>query len=350
MRILLLNYEKGWRGGERQTLMSLEQFAAAGHDVALLARSGSVLAQRARALGLQVFEADSALAVCQRLWRLRRRFDVFHAQTANMMTWLALLRPVLRGRIVFTRRTAFPVSRKQWLTAWKWRQAHRFVAISEAAGAEPRRLGVTVHAIIGSAVEEIGVQPQCVADLRARFVPDARRVVATVAALSPEKDPLTMIDAVHALRQTHEDFVFLHFGADGASADAARRRVAELGLETTYVFAGFQEQIAQCYRLMDVFVLSSRQEALGSSVLDAFLYEVPVVGTSAGGLGPLLADGRGIVCPVGDSRCLARAMARALDDRAAVMQMTAMASRYVHREHGVQQMAERYLSLYALGR
>ena len=35
MRILHLNLEKGWRGGERQTLLTLRGLRAGGHEVAL---------------------------------------------------------------------------------------------------------------------------------------------------------------------------------------------------------------------------------------------------------------------------------------------------------------------------
>jgi glycosyltransferase involved in cell wall biosynthesis len=56
--------------------------------------------------------------------------------------------------------------------------------------------------------------------------------------------------------------------------------------------------------------LSSRHEALGSSVLDAFVYDVPVTATMAGGLSELLDNGRGTLCAVGD----AQAIAQALDD------------------------------------
>src|SRR5690606_31123454 len=111
------------------------------------------------------------------------------------------------------------------------------------------------------------------------------------AALTAEKDPCTLIRAVHRLRQLRSDFVFLHLGAGGGTETEARELVRELGLENIYVFGGFQSGIDDLYRLMDVFVLSSRDEALGTSVLDAFLYSVPVVATNAGGLAEILADG-----------------------------------------------------------
>lgn len=346
MRILLLNFEKGWRGGERQTLLSMQQFRAAGHHVVLLARRDAELARAALQKGFAVHEEDGVAGLCRCLWRQRSEFDVFHAQTANTMTWLAVLKPVLRGITVFTRRTAFPVVRRQALTAWKWRRADVLVAITAAAAAEPRRLGVEVHHIIPSAVEYHEADPDAVAELQERYRLADRRVVATAGALTPDKDPLVLIEAVHQLCQWRDDFVFVHFGAMGSMEAPARQRVQELGLQDHYIFAGFHTNITDCYRLMDVFVLSSRNEALGSVVLDAFLYGVPVVSTSAGGLAEILADQRGIVCPVGDSTGLAQGIHRVLDDATLREAMVVSSREYVQREHNVQRMAQRYLAAY----
>jgi len=47
LKILYLNFERGWRGGERQTLLCMRALRQAGHEVELLARAGFPLAQRA---------------------------------------------------------------------------------------------------------------------------------------------------------------------------------------------------------------------------------------------------------------------------------------------------------------
>ncbi len=346
MRILQLNFERGWRGGERQTLLTMRRLMLAGHDVELLARQGSELAKRAKELDLMVHECASVWAVCRFLWSRRRHYDVMHAQTANMMTWLAILRPWLKTCIVFTRRTAFPLRKHEARNAWKWRQADALVAISDAAAAEPRRLGLRVE-IVPSAIE---IHPLNAAHLQAfssQHGLGGRRVLATAAALTEEKDPLTLIRAVHQLAQTRQDFVFLHLGAGGSEDAAARELVRELELESIYYFAGFQDNVENLYRLMDVFVLASRHEALGSSALDAFAYGVPVVATDAGGLAEILADGRGLMSEVGDPAGLAANMARVLDDPVLRATMVERAGRYVASEHDPAVMAERYMAIYA---
>jgi len=64
----------------------------------------------------------------------------------------------------------------------------------------------------------------------------------------------------------------------------------------------------------DVFVMSSREEGLGTSVLDAMACGIPVASTTAGGLPEMLADGAGILVPPGEPEALAGAVAALLDD------------------------------------
>lgn len=346
MKILQLNFEKSWRGGERQTLYCMQAFRNAGHEVELLARAGAPLAQRAAAAGFTVHGVRNVVA--QVLWLACHagRFDIVHAQTANTVTWAVLTKPVHRRPVVFSRRTSFVVKPdEQWKTGFKWRHVDLFVAISEMAAAEPRRLGLD-PLIIRSAVA--ARQPDLVARqaLSEEFALSGRRVLGTSAALITDKDPLTLIEAVALMARLRQDFVFLHFGGGGDQAEAAHARVRALGLQDVFRFAGFRQGVEDFYGLFDVFVMASQEEALGSSVFDAFLQGVPVVSTDAGGLKESLADGRGLLCPVGDPPALACAMSRMLDDAALRESVVQHARVYAETELDIHAMGGKYLAAF----
>lgn len=345
MRILHLNLEKGWRGGERQTLLTLRGLRAGGHEVALAARAGGPLAERAAAEGIPVLGCGGTPGLAFVLLTAGWRYDVLHAQTAQAMSLLAALRPLLRAALVFTRRTAFDDSGAAGRHRWKWARADALVAISEAAAAAPRALGLSVT-VIPSAVEAMPADPEGMRELRMRFGLEGRRVLVTAAALSPEKDPLTLIEAVAVLRRDHPDVLCLHCGADGAAAGAARARVAELGLEDHYRFAGFQPRVADALALAEAYVSSSRFEALGTSVLDACLAGLPVVATDVGGHREILAPDRGLLAPAGDAAALARRVAWVLDHPEAARAMGERAREMAAREYAVPAMVARYESLY----
>lgn len=345
MRILQLNLERGWRGGERQTLLSMQGFRAAGHEVCLLARRGGALALAAQEAGLTVYLCDGALGMAVCLLRHARSFDIVHAQTAQAMTLLALLRPALKARLVFTRRTAFRPAAGAARTRWKWSRADALVAISAAAAQAPRALGLATR-VIPSAVTYVSPDPERVEGLRAQYGLAARTVLVTAAALSLEKDPETLIRAVHRLHAQRTRIAFLHCGAEGNASQAARALVRELGLEDVYFFAGFQPHIEDVYALADIYVSSSRFEALGTSLLDACLHGVPVVATRVGGHLESLADGRGMLCEAGDAEEMARHLLRLIDHPEEAGAMVARAQAYVNAEYDVSVMVARYLALY----
>ena len=97
MKILQLNFEKGWRGGERQTLYCMRAFRKAGHEVELMCRRGGPLAERARQEGFTVHECRNVPAQL-RFLAGAGRYDIIHAQTANTVTWAVLTKWLHRRR------------------------------------------------------------------------------------------------------------------------------------------------------------------------------------------------------------------------------------------------------------
>ncbi len=343
MKILQLNFEKGWRGGERQTLYCMRAFRKAGHEVELLCREGAPLQARAGAEGFVTHGVRNVPGQLAFLASRGRRYDILHSQTANTNTWAVLTKPLHRRPVVFSRRTSFVVQPGDaWKTGFKWRHVDLLVAISEMAASEPRRLGVE-PVIIRSAVEPHVIDQGNVQSLVDEFGLRGKKLLATSAALIRDKDPVTLVRAIGELARQRRDFVFLHFGAGGDREAEARAEVQRLGIGDVYVFAGFRKGVEDFYSIMDVFVMASNEEALGSSVLDAFLQKVPVVSTDAGGLKESLADGRGVLVAVGDHHAMAQGMARCLDDAAFRAEITQRAYDYVRIEHDVTEMGRRYL-------
>ncbi len=344
MKILQLNFEKGWRGGERQTLYCMQAFRRAGHQVELLARAGGQMAERAAHEGFTVHARDNVAGQFGFLATQGRRYDIIHAQTANTVTWAVLSKWLHGAKVAFSRRTSFVVQPgDEWKTGFKWRHADLIATVSDMAAREPRRLGLA-PVVIRSAVEPREIDQANVDALVAEFGLRGKKVLATSAALIQDKDPLTLIRAVALLARQRSDFVFLHFGGGGNREAQARALVAECGLQGVYQLAGFRRGVEDFYSIMDVFVMASEEEALGSSVLDAFLLRVPVVSTDAGGLRESVQDGRGCLVPVGDHQAMAAGMARLLDDAAYRADVTERAYAYVRSEHDVTEMGRRYLA------
>jgi glycosyltransferase involved in cell wall biosynthesis len=123
-------------------------------------------------------------------------------------------------------------------------------------------------------------------------------------------------------------------------------QIARSALSDRYYLLGFVDDVEDFYSVFDVFVSSSRQEGLGSSVLDAFLYGVPVVSTDAGGLRELV-DGRGLLCAVGDSVMLAELIKKALDDSQWRARAVETSRAYAKSEFSLERVTQQYLKIYS---
>lgn len=347
MKILEVNLERGWRGGERQTLWTSQALQALGVEVSILARHGQPLAAAAQAAGLPVVELEGSGAAWRWLWRHGRQFDVIHAQSAHALTYCVASACGHRRPVVATRRVAFPL--RGAMTRFKYARSALLVAISNAAAAPLEQAGLGPVHRIPSAVRREPVDAAQVAALRQRWIPTGKKVLGTVAALTHEKDPLTLVQAVGELAAQRSDFVFLHVG-DGPMRAELEQVIQAAGLTSVYLLAGFQDPIAPWYELLDGYVMSSRSEGLGSSVLDAMLRDIPVASTAAGGLAEALGEGRGVLVPVGDYRALGTAMASLVDSSADVVearqQQIELARAWVEAECGLETMAHRYLELF----
>ena len=346
MRILQINTERGWRGGERQTLLTALNQRMLGHQVELLAHEDGELAARAIKQGLVVHCARSGAGFGLWLALHGHRYEVLHAQTAKVVAWAVIAKTFHRRPIVFSRRTSFPVGTRKWATQWKWQHVDQLVAISEAAAAAPRAMGLQ-PIVIQSAVPAVVTDPERLEAFVLQHQLQGWRLVGTAAALSPEKDPVTLIRAAAIVCEKFKDVRFVHWGAQGQASVAARACIQELGLQDRYLLLGFTEAVEQLYTALTVFVMASKYEALGSSVLDAMMQWVPVVSTDAGGLKETLSNGRGLLSAVGDADAMARNIIELLDqpERAAAMARHAHAE--VVAEYDVERMARRYLNVYA---
>lgn len=345
MRILHLNFERSWRGGERQTLLLLQGLQQQGHTVALLARAASPLAKRAQTAGITVYEATGTWSMITSILKYASKYQILHAQTSQSFSLLAVLKPLIKAALVFTKRTAFNNKSKPGRQRWKWSKADALVAISNAAAQAVRDLGL-VASIIPSAVQTMSSSADVVELLKQKYAIQDQPVIITTAALSREKDPFSLIQAVAILRQTIPDIVCLHCGADGDVAAPAKDLVATLGLEQNYIFTGFQTDIANYLALADVYVSTSTYEALGTSVLDACLAGIPVVATDVGGHKEILNPDYGLLVQAESATAVAKKVSWLLQHDDVATAMAKRAQTMVAQQFSVPVMVQSYISLY----
>jgi glycosyltransferase involved in cell wall biosynthesis len=321
MRIVHVDSAASWRGGQNQVLLSACGMVERGHTVTLACRRDGALETRARAAGLHVYplrvHGDFSLTAAAGLARLQRsqRPHVVHAHDPHAISAAALAALVAPAeRCVATRRVDFPLHGAP--SRWKYRRFARVVAVSHAianvlarSGLDRQRLRVVYE---GVAVRP--PQPGGLEALRALGVPEQSLVVGNIAALTDHKDHATLIDAAAQVVARVPRARFLVLG-EGECRAALETRIHERGLTGKFVLAGFRRDVDALLPTFALFCLSSHMEGLGTSLLDAMMYGVPVVATAAGGIPEAVEDGvTGRLVPPRQPERLAEALVELLHD------------------------------------
>ena len=353
LRILQVDTERGWRGGQRQTLLVASELARLGHDCRIAAWPGEPLAQRAAAAGLEVIavrpRSELALASALRLRALiqRERIQIVHAQAAHAVALAALATLSTDARLVVTRHLARPL-RQNIGTRWKYGRASALLAVSQAAASALVASGIAAHRVevVHGGVElQRDIVPATHARLAELGIPTAVPFAVMVGALVPQKDPITFVRAIAAARRELPDLHALMVG-DGELRADVERELRQLNIHDAVHLAGFQRDVDPLLAAADVAVLSSVFEGLPLVIMDAFVLGVPVAATAGEGIPELVANGTtGLLVSPGDSEALGAAIVRVLRDPALAKHLVQEAHARVA-DFSIERTAARTLAVY----
>ena len=336
-----------WRGGQRQVWLLAQQLDQLGVEQIVVTGSATELARRLRSSGIPVRTAGWNAGIDPRvvpaiLSELRTRPAVLHAHDAHALTLAGICSWLRRFPLVVTRRVDFPLRHKGF-----WTRADRVIAISNAvadvlveSGVGRERISV-IHS--GISLEETRkATPLGVRDLLG-LAPSAR-VAVNVAALVPHKDHATLVEAASHLAPRHPELHWVVAG-EGELRPALETQIRQLGLQSRVHLMGHVASPERLIADADVFVMSSRQEGLGTSVLEAMALGIPVASTTAGGLPEMLGADSGLLVRPSDPEALAEAVARILDNADVGAGLAAKAGASVLRFSDLR-MAEEVRSVY----
>jgi glycosyltransferase involved in cell wall biosynthesis len=358
MRILHLNTERTWRGGEQQCLYLLEGLKA--HDIAchLVCPPDSPLEERAEKSGIPVFpvtmrgETDlSAVFQIRRLIR-KGRYHIVHSHTSHAHTLAFLASAGIPTIRLVTRRVDFSIFRHSFLhlSGMKYRyMADFYIAISHEIkrvlvndGLAPHRIfvvhsGVDLDRFLGISADH----------LKEEFsIGHEEKIVLNVAHLAGHKGQKYLVEAIPRILREVPLVRFFIVGG-GQLRSELIQRTDSLGLKDKIVFTGFRKDVGAFYNLADLFVMSSVKEGLGTAVLDALALGLPVVATKAGGIPEsVLHDRTGRLVPPGDSAALAKEVIYMLKQPNEALRMGRQGQVFAREHFSIQAMIERNIDVY----
>lgn len=315
-----------WGGQPNRILVTSLGLKKRGHRVVLATPKGATLGARGRAAGLEVadnFEMRRGLRLLP-LWRdVGRMRTLLEAHSFDIVdthgsqdTWIvAIARMFLpkeqRPRFVRTRHNIFPI-RAHLFHRWLYGQIDHIITISpqvigHMGGVLPREKFTAIFsAPDGDRFTKIADRE---ATRQALGFTAEHDVVGVVARLAPEKGHEHLVRAMPEILRKRPQTRFVFIG-EGRTRPQLEALMAELVPPGTVILTGFREDVPSLLHALDLFVLPCTEgESLGTSILEAFLMEVPVVACDVGGVRESVHEGEtGRLVPPANPSALAEAI------------------------------------------
>ncbi len=201
-----------------------------------------------------------------------------------------------------------------------WALTDRVVAVSEDARRElvrHNRIRADKIRVIINAIDLTGYKaetPRSAEGRRELGIPDGVPVCGIVGRLSPEKDHRTLLVAFDTLRQSGSSAHLVIVG--GGPLEGELKSLAQsLGLAARVHFLGFRSDVAELLPLFDLFVLSSTEEGISLTLIEAMAAGRPIVATRVGGNPEVVVHGEtGLLVEAGQPAALAAALGSLLGD------------------------------------
>lgn len=172
---------------------------------------------------------------------------------------------------------------------------------------------------------------------------DQLRIV-SVGRMAAPKDFITLVRALARLPggSYHAQII-----GDGPERGAIAAEIERLGAGAAVALVGERDDVPERLAAADVFVLSSRSEAMPMVVLEAMAAGLPVVASAVGGMPELVVDGEtGLLVVPGDPQPLAAALSRLARDPLLRGRLGAAGRDRAARHHSLEEMRRRHADLY----
>ncbi|MBP7243914.1 MAG: glycosyltransferase family 4 protein [Bacteroidia bacterium] len=358
MKVLHVSTPMSWRGGEQQAAYLARALKEMKVEVSVLTPLHSELSTRLKEDGVTVINFKSRglldLSLAKKIAKIcnEQKFDVVHTHDSHAHSAAVLSAAVFSNMvpIVVSRRVDFAVS-SNLFSKWKYNHASikKIICVSEmilnitAPSMNDKKKLTVVHSGINTTNYNFSLEGNLLKD--ELNLSQETILIGNLSALADHKDFPTFLkvakEVIHA-----NPFVHFIIAGTGDEKSLIDKFIDENNLSSRIHLLGFRKDVTKVMKSLDVFLITSKTEGLGTIVLEAFAAEIPVVATRAGGIPELVSDGvTGLLVEVGDVSGLTRAVQKVLADHELRMKIISNAKSKVQ-EFSFQATAQKTLNIY----
>tara|TARA_B110000037_G_scaffold200849_1_gene241740 strand:+ start:653 stop:1732 length:1080 start_codon:yes stop_codon:yes gene_type:complete len=316
-----------WRGGEQQVVYLVKAQLKQGLKPLIVCSAGSILEQRCKDFNLPYATGKKpsgfGISFARNIKKTATTFapDVVHMHDshAHSAALSACKLFGLRCPLVLSRRIDFPIkksifSRAKYNSNWIKSIAcvsHAIKVIIEPVIKESQKICV-VHDGIDPARFDGSTNT---GKLHSEFnLNSTIKLIGNTSALADHKDYNTFLNVAVETLKKRDDIAFIIIG-EGKDRTMIENRIKTEGIANKVFLTGYRTDIPELLPELDVFLMTSKTEGLGTSILDALVCKVPVVATRAGGIPEIIIhEQNGLLSDVADSKSLSQQVISLLDD------------------------------------
>lgn len=324
LKILHLSSERSWRGGEQQIAYLIEYARQKGVDITVCCRTGSKFQEWCESNHVHHIDAPflngmdvyTANAIRRQVRKNKIDFVHVHSGKSHSIAYAAA-KIGMKAKIVVHRRVDAPIkSLGPSLRKYKSKDVAAVICVSDAIAkivTEATGLTDRVHVVHSGVDFNRFTDRPANGYLHREFgIETGKKLIGNISALVDHKDYPTFIQTAKRLKSESENIHFLIIG-DGKLRYELQQLIDENGLGELVTMTGFRKDVPEILRELHIFLMTSKTEGLGTTVIDALHNSVPVVATRGGGIPELIRDGKdGFLNDVGDADDLAASVKKLL--------------------------------------
>jgi len=281
MRILEIEYSKGWGGQEKRT-QRLINYLDKKYEVFFVAQPDSSIIKYKKDINAKIIPVKMGVIynpfTILKLVLIVKKYNIDIISThSGKDGWLG----AIVGKI-----TSIPVVRtRHLLTKINSPKSYNLstitVAVSKAVEEYLKSKGVKNTTTIYTGIDTQLYKPNKFNKLRKEYnLSEKTFIIGIVAVLRAAKRHKDLIEAVSKI---DKDIKLIIVG-DGPQKDNLKNVIKNNNLENKIIMVGKRDDIPEILSDFDLFVLPSNEEALGTSLLEASSCGVPVIGSRVGGI------------------------------------------------------------------
>ncbi|MGC8937863.1 MAG: glycosyltransferase family 4 protein [Thermodesulfovibrio sp.] len=354
IKILHTESSPGWGGQENRILNESIGLQKLGAKVYILCQPESKLAEKAREAGIEVFTSPMRKSYdLKAIYNTARLINKLNIDVVNTHSGKDSYIGGFAGKlskktplIVRTRHLALPIT-----STFSYKYLSDFVVtVSEYVRQYLIQKGIPEKKVFavptgidlekfnpgkvkGTLKKELGLNQDT-------------PLIATVAVLRKKKGHHILIEAIPYVLKKFPEAVFVFVG-EGPQRKNIEEKIKRHGLSKNVIMLGHREDIPQILSSIDLFVLPTLQEALGTSFIEAMAMGKPVIGSNIDGVREVIDNGlNGYLVPPEAPVVLAEKIIDLLSNRGKAKEFGVHGREKVENKYTIEKMCNGMLEVY----